>query len=166
MSRTAPRVPSQTEQPHHPNVKSAANRHRPIDRSSNSVEVTSDHTKNPTLNTAVFIQQSRCRKVSRLWLTLRRASAVLCRYNREITNVLSKRPFLHTSGRHQTRVAASKQVKLQLGLQIGSHPDVRPVLPEQQNGNTRSIANRAAASPHRHMRSTPSPPNRSNIKFR
>jgi hypothetical protein len=49
---------------------------------------------------------------------------------------------------------------------MGSRPDVRPVFPEQQNGNTRSIANQTAASPQRQISSTPSPPNRSIIKFR
>jgi hypothetical protein len=53
MSRTAPRVPSQTEQSHQANVTSASHRYRRIDRSSNSVDATSDHTQNPTLNTAV-----------------------------------------------------------------------------------------------------------------
>jgi hypothetical protein len=101
--------------------------------------------KHPSHNTAVFTQQSRCRKVSRLWLSLR---------------------SVHTSGPHQPRAARSKRVKPERGLQMGRHQDVRSVFAEQQNGNTRSIAKRAAASPQRHMRSTQSPPNKSIIKFR
>jgi hypothetical protein len=71
-----------------------------------------------------------------------------------------------TSDWHHTWVTRSKRVKFQRGLQMGSHQDVRPVFPEQQNGNTRFIANRAATAVQRHMCSTPSPPNRSIIKFR
>jgi hypothetical protein len=42
---------------------------------------------------------------------------------------------------------------------MGSHPDVQTVFPEQQNGNTRFMANQEAASSHCHISSTPSPPN-------
>jgi hypothetical protein len=112
-SRTATRVPSPIEQSHHPNVTSAAHRHRRIDRSSNSVQatVTVPNTQHPTLTTAVYTQQSTCRKVSKLWLSLRRAYTAPFRYKREITNVLNKRPFCHTCGGHQTRVARSKMVR-------------------------------------------------------
>ena len=77
------------------------------------------------------------------------------RYNSEITNDLSKRPFFHKNGRQQTRVARSKRVK----LQMGSHQNVRPVLPSPIEQPQLS------APPSYQMSSTPSPPNRSIIKF-
>jgi hypothetical protein len=40
---------------------------------------------------------------------------------------------------------------------MGSHADVHPVFPKQQNRIECSIANRAAEAPQRHISSTPSP---------
>jgi hypothetical protein len=162
-NRTATSVPSPTEQPQCPSVKCASYHHRRIDRSSNSVDqrVTVPNTQHST----PLFTPYRTDVARSTGCACHKANRILCRYNREITNVLSKRLFFHTSGRHKTRVARSKREKFQCGLQMGSNQDARPVFPEQQNHKNRSIANRAAAVPQRQMRIIPSPPNRSVIKF-